>query len=117
VELEDYIIIPPKSYCIILNPVERDESNNAVFDEHGMCKLKFGDKEVRLEQTPFPLYPGEEVLESVQKLKVVKKDRALRLTTNENFTEQDGTERVAGDEWIFEGPATYLPRKEVSIIE
>ena len=25
--------------------------------------------------------------------------------------------RIAGDEWLFEGPGTYIPRKEEKVLE
>ena len=31
--------------------------------------------------------------------------------------DDDGTARKAGDEWLFEGPGTYIPRKEVAVEE
>ena len=31
--------------------------------------------------------------------------------------ETNNESRRAGDEWLFEGPATYIPRKEVSVEE
>lgn len=33
---------------------------------------------------------------------------ALRLRAVLDFEDQDGTKRVAGDEWLFEGPGTKL---------
>ena len=26
-------------------------------------------------------------------------------------------QRIAGDEWLFEGPGTYIPRKEEKVLE
>ena len=35
-----------------------------------------------------------------------------------DFDDESSNEaRRAGDEWLFEGPATYIPRKEVSVEE
>src|SRR5436305_760603 len=34
-----------------------------------------------------------------------------------NFEDSNGEQRRAGDQWLFEGPATYIPRKEVSVEE
>jgi major vault protein len=34
-----------------------------------------------------------------------------------DFTDESGQSYVAGDEWLFEGPGTYLPRKEVTVEE
>ncbi|GFT10430.1 major vault protein [Nephila pilipes] len=56
---QDMIIIPPYHYCIIRNPVLRNAENAVVYDSVGQIKLKHADLEVRLEQDPFPLYPGE----------------------------------------------------------
>lgn len=53
------IIIPPCHYCIIYNPAIRDAENTLVYDSAGQIKLRHADFEVRLEQDPFPLYPGE----------------------------------------------------------
>ena len=74
-------------------------------------KLQHGDKEIRFEQSPFPLYPGEELLGKLEKLKVVRKDQAFRLSCVEDF-DDEGIERLAGDEWLLQGPKTYMPRKE-----
>ena len=77
--------------------------------------LQFGDREIRFAQDPFPLYPGEELSGEVEKLKVVKKDQAFRLQCLDDF-DDNGTKRIAGDEWLFCGPKTYHPRKEVEIV-
>lgn len=52
------VVIPPTHYCIVSNPTQRDEQGNVLLDEHGQAKLRHGESEVRLEQDPFPLYPG-----------------------------------------------------------
>jgi major vault protein len=57
---EKMITIPPRNYCIIENPVQRNAVDKAVlFDENGQAKLAFADSEIRFNQDPFPLYPGE----------------------------------------------------------
>ena len=33
------------------------------------------------------------------------------------FIDEKGKNYVAGDEWLFEGPGTYIPKKEVEVIE
>lgn len=48
---------------------------------------------------------------------VVHADSALRLKALLDFSTEDKTDFIAGDEWLFEGPGTYLPRKEVEVIE
>jgi len=56
------ILVPPRHYCIIQNPVVRVEGKEK-FDEYGSAVLRHGDEEVRLDHfygsQPFPLFPGE----------------------------------------------------------
>jgi len=106
------IMIPPRHYCIISNPVIRDAKGKPVFDAHGNVKIRFGDEEIRFEQDPFPLYPGELLFGKVNALQVVGPDAALRLRAIRDFED-----KTAGDEWLFKGPATYKPRVEVQVVE
>jgi major vault protein len=105
------IMIPPRHYCIISNPVH-SEKGAAQRDEHHNYKLRHGDEEIRFEQEPFPLYPGEKLFGKVNPLQVVGPDSALRLRAIRDFDE-----KVAGDEWLFKGPGTYIPRVEVQVVE
>ncbi|HAX78665.1 MAG TPA: colicin uptake protein [Cyanobacteria bacterium UBA11372] len=122
------IIVPPRHYCLVANPVLRDEENQPISDAHGQVRLRYGDEEIRFAQDPFPLYPGEELLGEVMRLEVVETNQALRLRAIRDFTETitatvDGEietqtiNRLAGDEWLFEGPRTYIPRVEVEVAE
>ncbi|HAZ48176.1 MAG TPA: colicin uptake protein, partial [Cyanobacteria bacterium UBA11371] len=125
---EPMIIVPPRHYCLVANPVLRDEKNQPISDAHGQVRLRYGDEEIRFAQDPFPLYPGEELLGEVMRLDVVETNQALRLRAIRDFTETitvtvDGEietqtiNRLAGDEWLFEGPRTYIPRVEVEVVE
>ncbi|WP_228061793.1 colicin uptake protein [[Phormidium] sp. LEGE 05292] len=125
---EPMIIVPPRYYCIVANPVLRDENGNPIVDEHGQIKLRYGDAEIRFAQEPFPLYPGEQLAEEIAQLQVVERNQALRLLAKRDFTDSitvtiDGESetqtinRLAGDEWLFEGPATYIPRIQVQVLE
>ena len=67
-------------------------------------KLRHADQEIRLAQDPFPLYPDEILKQVVTQLKVVPANTALRLRAVLDFVEEGGTRRIAGDEWLFEGP-------------
>ncbi|XP_077068415.1 major vault protein isoform X1 [Siphateles boraxobius] len=111
------IMVPPRHYCVVLNPVTRDDEGRVQFDVSGQAKLRHADLEIRLTQDPFPLYPGEEVQKDVTPLQIVYPDTALRLQALLDFEEEGGEKRVAGDEWLFEGPGTYIPRKEVTVLE
>ena len=108
--------IPPRHYLVVNNPCVRDSASKEVLlDVHGMVRLKHGDKEIRHPDAfpdPFPLYPGEELEGGFHKLLVVEVNQALRLKVVRDFT--DGTKSWrAGDEYLFKGPGTYLPRVEV----
>jgi len=111
------IMIPPRNYCIIANPVMRDEKGNIVMDQNGQVRLRHGDEEIRFEQEPFPLYPGEKLFGKVSPLQVVQPNTALRLKAIRDFTDEKGVTRKAGDEWLFQGPDTYVPRIEVQVVE
>ncbi|XP_066577817.1 major vault protein isoform X2 [Amia ocellicauda] len=111
------LMVPPRHYCVIVNPVARDDEGRVQFDQAGQAKLRHADLEIRLTQEPFPLYPGEELQQNIAPLQVVLPDSALRLRSLLDFEEADGEKRIAGDEWLFEGPGTYIPRKEVEVME
>ncbi|XP_063326968.1 major vault protein isoform X2 [Pelmatolapia mariae] len=111
------VMVPPRHYCVIANPVARDDDSQVLFDQSGQAKLRHADLEIRLTQDPFPLYPGEEMQQDVTPLQIVYPDTALRLQALLDFEVEGGEKRVAGDEWLFEGPGTYIPRKEVAVLE
>ena len=49
---------------------------------------------------------------------MVAANSALRLKAVLDFDDETHqVRRHAGDEWLFEGPGTYIPRKEVSVEE
>lgn len=56
---EKMIVVPPRHYCVIQNPVVRNKDGEPVIDTIGQVKLRHADEEIRLAQDPFPLYPGE----------------------------------------------------------
>jgi len=125
---EPMIVVPPRHYCVIVNPVLRDETGQPIADQHGQIRLRYGDREIRFSQDPFPLYPDEEIEEEIAQLLVVERNQALRLKAIRDFSETititvDGEtqtqtiNRLAGDQWLFEGPGTYIPRVEVIVIE
>ncbi|GAB6028612.1 hypothetical protein CHUAL_004449 [Chamberlinius hualienensis] len=114
---ERMIVIPPRHYCIVDNPIVVDDNKKPIFDSSGQVKLKHADKEVRLEQDPFPLYPGEILFKPVTLLQTVPANSAFRLAALRDFIDADGVKRTAGDEWLFEGPGTYIPRVEIEVTE
>jgi major vault protein len=59
---EKMITVPPRHYCIIENPVVKNENGQVQFDENGQVKLSHANVDIRLDKDykePFPLYPGE----------------------------------------------------------
>lgn len=113
---ESMLIVPQRHYCIVANPVIRDSDNTPQVDQYGQIRLRHGDKEIRFAQDPFPLYPGEALEQDVTLLQVIESDTALRLRALRDF-EDEQARHVAGDEWLFEGPGTYIPRVEAEVVE
>ena len=101
---ERMITVPPRHYCVIENPVVVNKDNEVVLDRSGQVKLLHADQDIRLTQEPFPLYPGEVLKQPVSPLKVVVANSALRVRAVLDYETDDGEKRVAGDEWLFEGP-------------
>ncbi|KAH3761611.1 major vault protein [Pelomyxa schiedti] len=135
--LTKMLVIPPMHYAIIENPVMRASpskdsesefdvySGEVLVDSFGQAKLRHGDFETRFHYPePFPLFPGEILVNKVLPLKVVSASHALRLRATRDFVDRFARDarnspikRIAGEEWLFRGPATYLPQVEVEVVE
>lgn len=111
------VTVPPRHYCIVANPVSRDAQSSVLFDVTGQVRLRHADQEIRLAQDPFPLYPGELLEKDITPLQVVLPNTALHLKALLDFEDKNGDKVMAGDEWLFEGPGTYIPQKEVEVVE
>lgn len=111
------ITLPPRYYCRIANPAVRDSKGQVVCDQYGQVRIRHGDEEIRFSQDPFPLYPGESLKERPQALTVVPVQEALKIRATRDFIDKNGVARVAGNEWLFKGPATYEPRIEEVVLE
>lgn len=98
------LTVPPRHYCVIENPALKNKDGEVVLDKSGQVRLQHADQDIRLQQDPFPLYPGEVLKQPVTPLKVVPANTALRLKAVLDFEDPSGEKRVAGDEWLFEGP-------------
>jgi len=119
------VVIPPYSYCVIINPYIRvDENSREPKLKDGEAVLRYGEEEIRFwdEWTqPFPLLPGEIWKDNrAVMVEVVSADSALKLVATRDFEEEneeakEPTKRTAGDEWLFYGPNVYRPRVEVKI--
>ncbi|XP_048187996.1 major vault protein [Perognathus longimembris pacificus] len=111
------VTVPPRHYCTVVNPVARDAQGAVLFDVTGQVRLRHADQEIRLAQDPFPLYPGEVLEKDITPLQVVLPNTALHLKALLDFEDKNGDKVLAGDEWLFEGPGTYIPQKEVEVVE
>ena len=88
-----------------------------LLDQMGQVRLDHAEEEIRLQQDPFPLYPGEELQLGVTQLKVVPALTALRLKVSRDFLDEESKQQKhAGDEMLFEGPGTFVPRKELEVV-
>lgn len=111
-----FVIIPPGHYCSIRHPAKLP------VEQGKQAELLFGHVVIKFNQDPFPLYPGEEMIDSkdanysgaIKKLTVITAGNALKLEALMDFNDK-GVARVAGDEWQIEGPCTYYPRPEQKI--
>ena len=180
---EPMVMVPPRHYCLVANPVKRNDADGEVaVDTNGQAVVRWGDEEIRFEQEPFPLYPGERLSGRVTPLQVVAPNTAFRLRALRDFVDETatvavpqaapapeetpaataaaaaaaedddeqeedtkeeeeeakdkeeeekkeeekeekeeeekpkGVQRHAGDEWLFRGPGTYIPRVEVQVV-
>ncbi len=52
---EPTVMIPPRHYCIIGNPVIREKDGKVSADGHGQVRLKHGDEEIRYGRALFLL--------------------------------------------------------------
>lgn len=112
--VQDMIVLPAQHYIEIRNPVVRTQEGEIVHDNFNQAKLQHGEFEIRIHDKfpePFPLYPGEVQVEGIKKLRVVPVDTALRIRVSRKVDKY-----VAGDEWLFVGPATYYPRVEEDVV-
>lgn len=55
------------------------------------------------------------VRQDVTPLQIVYPDTALRLQALLDFEEQGGEKRVAGDEWLFEGPGAFSRTRAICV--
>ncbi|EEY53394.1 major vault protein [Phytophthora infestans T30-4] len=111
---QNMIVLPAQHYVEVRNPVVRSEDGKIVRDAFDQAKLKHGEIEFRIFDKypePFPLYPGEEQVGEIRELRIVPVDTALRIRARRKTDKY-----VAGDEWLFVGPATYYPRVEEEIV-
>ncbi|RNF10501.1 major vault protein [Trypanosoma rangeli] len=115
------VVVPPRCYCIIQNPCVRDASGAPVLGANSSVMLRMGEEEIRFEQQPFPLEPGEVLKQKNEKwlfkLEVIPANTGYHVRCLHDFTDENGVSRRAGMEWLVEGPQTYVPRIEVEVVQ
>lgn len=82
------VIVPPRHFVVVDNPVLRDKDGKEQYETYGQVKLRHGDSEVRFHSEPFALFPGEKLSGGVQPLHVVKENHALRLRAKRDFVDR-----------------------------
>ncbi len=110
---EDMIVLPPGHYCVIGNPVVRDEKGVPKFNEYKEFQILHGREEIRKSEDytePFPLYPGEELVKDITPYKVVENNTALVIRAI-----RDSGDKHAGDRWLYTGPGVYVPKIDEEI--
>lgn len=113
------IVLRPRTYCQIRNPVILNEKKELTVDKFGQINVLFGEIEYRFFETysdPFPLFPREELLVPPSPLPIVNELSALKIEAIRNFRDSNGNERIVGEQWLHIGPSTYYPRKEEVIV-
>lgn len=101
------ITLTNREYCVVLDPYDTKTRTNI-----------YGKKELRRGECSFFLQPGER-LENDKKytIYVLTENDAILLQAFENFEDDDGVLRTAGERWLIQGPREYTPPVEVQIIE
>ena len=105
---DDMIVLPPESYCIISNPIARDEKGKPIMNKYNEFQIRFGRQEIRQSEDytePFPLYPGEQLEKDITSYKIVETNTALIIKAIRDFDDKH-----AGDRWLFKGPGVYIPK-------
>lgn len=77
---EEMVLVKPRFYCKVKNPA-LIKDGKPTLDRNQQIVLAHGEEEIRLSGPPFPLYPGEELLE-ISPLRVVPAQHALRLVSS-----------------------------------
>ena len=78
-----YVILHPGQYCVIQDPLDRKAEDLTA--EGVPYTQKFGELEVKLFDTPFPLYPGETLKVTPKSLPIVLANHAIKLESKRNF--------------------------------
>lgn len=88
-----------------------------IIDKNGEAKLAFADLEIRFSGEPFPLYPGEVLKKPIKPIETIPANCAFKLLVKLDYTDSDDVKHFVGDELLIGGPCSYIPRKDVDVLE
>jgi major vault protein len=115
------IKLTPNHWIKISNPVLIKDGVPEKEDSFNQVKLRFGDEEIRTYDNysdPFPLYPGEEVSSDITPAMILSETQAVRLyALRDLYDEEFKIDRIAGNEWVLNGPRVYVSKVEVEVLE
>eukprot|EP01127_Copromyxa_protea_P012127 TRINITY_DN3121_c0_g1_i1.p1 TRINITY_DN3121_c0_g1~~TRINITY_DN3121_c0_g1_i1.p1 ORF type:complete len:429 (-),score=58.84 TRINITY_DN3121_c0_g1_i1:23-1309(-) len=99
-------VLEPSQYCILLDPY--DETTG--LPRLGESKLVRGPKS-------FFLKPGEAVESNwIKQVEILSVSDSMQLEATQDFTDEDGVQRKAGEEWTIYGPRAFCNIPEVKPI-
>lgn len=114
---EKFITVPPQQYVTILNPVVIGKDGKVAMDANGQALLRHGDTEVRTDQAPFPLFPGEKLEHAVRPLPTVPVNKATRMEAIRDVIDEHGKViHKVGEEWLEIGPKVLVPHPSSRIV-
>nr|WP_293110147.1 hypothetical protein [Okeania sp. SIO2F4] len=108
------MVVPPRHYCVVANPVLRNSAGQLVADNYGQIRFKYGDREIRFAQDPFPLCPGEILEEDVTQLQVVETNQALASKQYEILPTQSLLMENLKPSFVLQGMNGYLRGRELT---
>jgi major vault protein len=115
----DMVRLSARTYVVILNPVVYAKDGKPAISSFGQVMVKHGILETRTYDDysmPFPLYPGEEIQGKIENYITIGKNQAVKLVALQDFADKLlKVNRIAGDEWLVEGPRTFIPVVEATI--
>lgn len=119
-QITPFIQLTNNTYITIRNPVVKSKDNVVELENFGLVKVNWGEIEIRTYndyKDPFPLYPGEEVVDGIKKFINLLANEQTRMKALRDFTDEDGVYHKAGSMWTIKGPANLLPRCECEIVK
>ncbi len=109
-QITPFIQLTNNTYTTIRNPVVKSKDNVVELENFGLVKVNWGEIEIRTYndyKDPFPLYPGEEVVDGIKKFINLLANEQTRMKALRDFTDEDGVYHKAGSMWTIKGPEIF----------